>query len=227
MLTTKAFIFDLDGTVIQSHTILYQMLKAYFSSEQFALLEPHYPRLKGMNESQLMLYIADIIGIQAADIQQIRGDLIILGTQLKQQHGVAYVKGFEDFYTHYTAHAIKDCIATNGRGVSLNATLNLINIKHFFGDKIYTPDHVAGRTKPDPALFLYAVDQLGIDPHEAIIFEDSHVGVEAAHLAGIACIGINTGNTLDKDKDKLLLCVDDYTQLSMAKIAQALKDKNS
>lgn len=56
-------------------------------------------------------------------------------------------------------------------------------------DKIICSDDVApGRTKPKPDLFLKALEQLNVRADEAIIFEDSPHGVDAANAAGIAVV---------------------------------------
>jgi beta-phosphoglucomutase-like phosphatase (HAD superfamily) len=54
---------------------------------------------------------------------------------------------------------------------------------------IKTADDVE-RTKPDPALFLAALDDLGVQANEAIVFEDSPNGVLAAKRAGIYVVAI-------------------------------------
>ena len=51
-------------------------------------------------------------------------------------------------------------------------------------------DHiVSGRTlnrcKPDPAIYLYSMKQLGLSPEELLVIEDSPYGVEAAVRAGL------------------------------------------
>ena len=45
-------------------------------------------------------------------------------------------------------------------------------------------------TKPDPALFLSAVETLGVQPCEAIAFEDSRNGLIAARRAGLHCVAV-------------------------------------
>jgi putative hydrolase of the HAD superfamily len=47
-----------------------------------------------------------------------------------------------------------------------------------------------GRTKPHPDLFLKALDAVGVDADEAIVFEDSPNGVNAARAAGIFVVSI-------------------------------------
>lgn len=60
--------------------------------------------------------------------------------------------------------------------------------EHF--DAIVTADHDRTRAKPQPALYLEALDLLGLGPDEAIAFEDSPNGARAARAAGIFCVAV-------------------------------------
>lgn len=46
------------------------------------------------------------------------------------------------------------------------------------------------RSKPDPQVFLLAAERLGLEPAECLVVEDAAAGVEAAHRAGMAALGI-------------------------------------
>lgn len=69
-------------------------------------------------------------------------------------------------------------------------------LPHF--NVIKTGDEVE-RVKPDPALFLAALDALEVGPHEAIVFEDSPNGVLAARRAGIFVVAVPTDMTASLD----------------------------
>jgi HAD superfamily hydrolase (TIGR01509 family) len=53
-----------------------------------------------------------------------------------------------------------------------------------------TGDDVTHR-KPDPEAYLVAMSRLGLVPGECIAFEDSDVGVQSAHAAGVAVIRVS------------------------------------
>jgi len=59
-------------------------------------------------------------------------------------------------------------------------------------------DDVA-RTKPDPALYLLATERLGIDPGEALAFEDSAHGITAARAAGLHVVAVPHQHTAHMD----------------------------
>jgi putative hydrolase of the HAD superfamily len=63
-------------------------------------------------------------------------------------------------------------------------------------DAVCTRDYVRA-VKPDPALYLLALEKLCIEADEAIAFEDSPPGIEAAKRAGIYCIAVPNSLTRD------------------------------
>ncbi|MGI5522396.1 HAD family hydrolase [Micromonospora sp. CA-259024] len=44
--------------------------------------------------------------------------------------------------------------------------------------------------KPDPAVYLLALDRLGLPADQAVAFEDTAHGVAAAHAAGLRCVAV-------------------------------------
>jgi len=54
---------------------------------------------------------------------------------------------------------------------------------------IFTRDEITP-VKPDPGLYLAAIQHLGLQPEETIAFEDSPNGIRAAKAAGMICVAI-------------------------------------
>jgi HAD superfamily hydrolase (TIGR01509 family) len=61
--------------------------------------------------------------------------------------------------------------------------------------------------KPDPAIYLLAVDQLGLDPVDTLVVEDSRNGLLAATGAGLSCLVTVNGYTRDERFDEAVLVV--------------------
>lgn len=57
--------------------------------------------------------------------------------------------------------------------------------------------------KPDPEIYQLALEKLGIAPHEALVFEDSLPGLQAAHAAGIQTVVVRD-RWSDPDRDRLV-----------------------
>jgi beta-phosphoglucomutase-like phosphatase (HAD superfamily) len=54
-----------------------------------------------------------------------------------------------------------------------------------------------GHGKPRPDVYLHACRELGVDPRDAIAFEDSPTGVRAAKAAGLTCVGVPVRDDVD------------------------------
>jgi putative hydrolase of the HAD superfamily len=72
----------------------------------------------------------------------------------------------------------------------VDAHAKRLSVFHYFDVVICADDVGAGRTKPNPDLFLLALKQLQVRNNEAVVFEDSPNGVTAARRAGIFVVAI-------------------------------------
>ena len=70
----------------------------------------------------------------------------------------------------------------------MDGHLARLGLNHFF-DAVRCAEDVA-RTKPEPDLYLSALDALNVSPDQAIAFEDSPNGVRAARSAGLFVVAI-------------------------------------
>ena len=52
---------------------------------------------------------------------------------------------------------------------------------------------VVPRKKPDPAIYLLAAQELGVEPARCVVIEDSHIGLRAAKAAGMRCVVTTSG----------------------------------
>lgn len=89
------------------------------------------------------------------------------------------------------------CARENGMKIGLATSslldwvlpfLNRFNLMEYF-DVIKTRDHVKN-IKPDPELYIKTLEELRVEPHEAVAIEDSLNGSNAAITAGMDCIVI-------------------------------------
>jgi HAD superfamily hydrolase (TIGR01509 family) len=78
------------------------------------------------------------------------------------------------------------------------------------------------RPKPAPDLYLAAVAALGVEPHEAVAFEDSPNGVAAAKAAGLWCVAVPHDLTRDLDLSAADLVVDSLAAVRLTELAASV-----
>ena len=79
---------------------------------------------------------------------------------------------------------VPTCVASSGSHEKIRFTLGLTGLYPLFEGRIFSATEVA-RGKPEPDLFLYAAERMGVDPEACAVVEDSALGVAAARKAGM------------------------------------------
>jgi HAD superfamily hydrolase (TIGR01509 family) len=90
--------------------------------------------------------------------------------------------------------------------------------EHF--DAIVAADHDVAVAKPAPTLYLEALDLLGLEPSEAIAFEDSPNGIKAAKGAGVFCVAVPNSVTAALGLDEADLVLDSLADLPLAQLIE-------
>jgi HAD superfamily hydrolase (TIGR01509 family) len=88
---------------------------------------------------------------------------------------------------------------------------------------IVAADGDPARAKPQPTLYLEALDALGLASHEAIAFEDSPNGVRAAKAAGLYCVAVPNPITATLALDDADLVVESLVELPLRDLLARLE----
>lgn len=137
------------------------------------------------------------------------------------EKGVKFIEGFTQFHDKAINLNLKVGLATNASDQTVAITNKALNLERFFGSHIYNITHVNNLFKPNPALYLHAAKQLGIDPAQCIAIEDSFHGIRAALDAGMLCIGINTGKKPERIAESNFI-IDRYDQIKLEELLELL-----
>jgi beta-phosphoglucomutase len=190
-MTKKAFIFDLDGVIVDTakfHFIAWQRLAA---SLGINFTEHENEQLKGVSRVDSLKKILEWGNkeLSPADFQlkmnQKNEEYLDLIESLDTKD---ILPGVQDFLIELRTR--KQPIASkNARPI-----LEKLQIINLF-DVIVDGTNVT-KAKPDPEVFLSACQQLDMPAHQSIVFEDSVAGVQAANNAGMLSIGLGDTNTL-------------------------------
>lgn len=77
--------------------------------------------------------------------------------------------------------------------------------------------------KPEPSIFLEAARRLGVSPAQCIVFEDAPFGIEAARRAGMRAVAVCTGHSpAELDGPHVVAQVRDYHQLRTTHFLESL-----
>lgn len=188
----KAIIFDMDGTIIKTEHIWQQVTTGTLAKygihqipeDKLAFVN----NLAGMGLKEASHAIKEEFGLPDTVEEIINLKLALANMHFESR--LEYIDGFEEFHKKLAANNIPSGIATNAHPTNLNEIVKTMNFTEKFGENIYCIAHVGFKAKPDPALFLHTAKQLGANPQDCVVFEDSIHGFKAAKAAGMKCIAV-------------------------------------
>jgi phosphoglycolate phosphatase len=106
------------------------------------------------------------------------------------------------------------CVIVSGASSnSLEDSLNILGLKHFFRFRIAYEDS-PDKQKPHPYPYELALARLGIPPEQGLAFEDTESGVASANGAGLFCIGIMNATNTPVELKEARLAITDLNQLA-------------
>jgi len=133
------------------------------------------------------------------------------------EKGLEPLPGVRTWLARLAAAAVPCAIGSSTHRRNIEVSLDVLGLRGFFREIVSAEDVSHG--KPDPEVFLKAAEKISVPPNRAVVFEDAHVGIEAAHRAGMRVIAVATTNPL-AELGKADLAVERLDELDVAKIAE-------
>ncbi len=188
--TRTAFLFDLDGTLVDS---VYQHVLAWREALEAGGIHLAVWRIHrqigmsgGLFVNALLRETGHSVSTEEAErLQRLHGEAF-----QRYASQVRPLPGAEDLLSYLTKASVPWAIATSGRLESASLSLRLLGI-----DKdvpIITRD-VVRHAKPDPDLFLAAADKLGVAISDSVVVGDSIWDLLAARRARALSVGLLSG----------------------------------
>ena len=185
-----ALIFDFDGVLLESefdgNSQLAELLTDLGHRTTVEEALKHYVGLSG---PQFVAAIERRIGTTLPpEFHDRRKQQTV--TALEQ--GVASVVGAVDFVRSLPP-SLPRAVASSSTTRWLRGHLAHLGLADAFGEHVYSGREHVEHGKPEPDLYLYAAEQLGVDIARCAILEDSEVGVTGALRSGATVIGLAAG----------------------------------
>ncbi|HEY3754642.1 MAG TPA: HAD-IA family hydrolase [Opitutaceae bacterium] len=114
-------------------------------------------------------------------------------------------------------------VASNSRHPHVEGHLGRLGLRDRFAiiscrDDVPSP-------KPEPDVYRFALNQLGLPPHSAAAFEDSHTGALAAKRAGLYVVTVPNGSTAHHDFSPADWRVRSLTEVGLSALQDRVKGR--
>ena len=138
-------------------------------------------------------------------------------------HSQSLMPGVLELLRDAKQHGLKLAIASSSHHEWVDTHAKRLGIFDHFDAVIAADDVGVGRTKPQPDLFLLALNQLQVQKNEAVIFEDSPNGVKAANRAGVFVVAVPNHITSLLTIEGANLIVKSLADLSLSELMDKVK----
>jgi HAD superfamily hydrolase (TIGR01509 family) len=188
--TAPAFLFDLDGTLMDS---VYQHVLAWREALEAAGLQLSVWRIHrriGMSGGLLLNALLREIGHQVTTEDIARLQKLHAEAYARMVSQVRPLPGAKELLVYLTQRGVPWAIATSGRLESAGPALKTLGIPAH--TPVITRDQVRN-AKPDPDLFLKAAERLGVPITASVVVGDSIWDLLAARRARALGVGLLSG----------------------------------
>lgn len=184
----QALLFDFDGLILDTETpevVAWQEIYSRYGVDFPVDLWGQIVGGNGAVDFDPVAYLAEKSG-QPIDADLMRADKRVRDRELISYQDV--LPGVRDYLDTARTCGLQTAIVSSSTHAWVDGQLNRLGLFEAFDHIICRED--AARPKPNPDLFLKALEVLRIHPSEAIVFEDSPNGVNAARMAGIRTVAV-------------------------------------
>jgi len=216
-MSKKGIIFDLDGVIVDTAGFHYLAWKHLANDLGFDFTEEQNEDFKGVSRVRSLELLLEIGNKTASQEEK---DIWL---KSKNEEYLTYIDSMtEDDILPGVSKVLdylkakKVPIALGSASKNAGPILKRVHLYEIFDATVDGND--VSKAKPDPEVFLIGAKELGIDAKDAIVFEDSIAGIQAANIAGMVSVGIGDAETL-YEADYLF---NDFTEIDTEFIDQLL-----
>lgn len=182
----KAFLYDCDGTLADNMPAHKKAFVTVAARHGFQLDDRIIDELAGW---PTLAVAAEIRKRYKVDFDEV---------SFSEQKSAVFVEEFvqQTEPIHFVVEHLKQSagkkkigVVSGGRRSTVSITLDVIGVAPYLDTLVCAGETERGKPYPDP--FLKAAGELGVAPHECIVFEDGEPGCQAAEAAGMKWIRID------------------------------------
>ena len=183
----KAFLFDLDGVLLDSMQLHVEAWEFYLKFQGLSA-DRLSERMHGKRNDEI---VREILGqsLSAEEVFRHGAAKEALFREMMRPHlEQKLVPGIRGFLESWKT--VPMGLGSNAERPNVDFVLDGARIRHYFQSVV--DGQQVQKAKPEPDVYLKAASQLGVEPASCIVFEDSMTGVNAGLLAGAKVVGIAT-----------------------------------
>ena len=203
-------LFDMDGTLIDSHTTHVECWLRYAAGQGVLLDRDRVNSTFGMVNREIVrsFWPGEVSDEKINEIAD--GKEAMVRTMFRENFPA--MPGAAELVRTLYSHGFKLAVGSSAPRENVELACELLGIVPFLGAVISSAD--VKRGKPHPEIFLTAAKRIGVSAQNCLVVEDAAVGIESARAAGMKCVALlSTGHTESelRNADRIIRSLDEIT----------------
>lgn len=183
----EAFIFDMDGVLIDSEPLWKIAMEQTFQEVGCNLTKKDFQKTVGMRIDEVVSYWYHHTGWQNVSEKEVENRIVNRMIHLIEENGKP-LPGVVDTLNLLKAKGVKIGLATSSYAILIAAVLRTLDIQDAF-HYVHSAEHEK-YGKPHPAVYLTVAEKLGVNPKSCLVIEDSLSGIIAGKAAKMTVVCI-------------------------------------
>jgi len=183
----KAFIFDMDGVIINTEEIFDRYFEELGNDIGIDLSKKIIDPLRGLSDDKIWKYLIEQYNLKESPDYYNTIVLDKVNNELRTNTAIELEDGILELLDYLKLKKYRIALASSADKERILLIIDQFKIKAYF-EVVVSADDVEN-AKPNPDIYLLAAKQLKVHPKNCWVLEDSTFGIKAAKSAGMKCIG--------------------------------------
>lgn len=181
----KAVIFDMDGVLVDSEITYIRLWQTFLAENGVSVSIADLRFLAGSSREIENQFLSKMLHLSVREVEKKKKDFY-------QKHPINYKNIQKPFSRQLLSFLkekeIKIALASSSPMENIEEVLLQCDIYDFFS--FLVSGEQFEKTKPDPQIYEYTVQQLGLEKEEILVIEDSEYSITSATSAGLTVIAL-------------------------------------
>lgn len=207
----EAVIFDMDGVLINSEPYYIEVEQYNFRKLGLNVTQEEHITYQGIATDKMWELVIKKHGLSKSVEELVEITNAMVTPYFQNLPTIEPMTNVVELIKYLSKKNIPLALASSSNLDIIEIVLQKTGLKKYFSEIVSS--QIVGSSKPEPDIFLFTSEKLGILPKKCVVIEDSKNGIEAAKRAGMFCIAYSGPGFENQDQSQADLIISDFKEL--------------